>query len=38
MLLDSVERYGLYLSLAADDTETRRISQDENIGIIIICH
>lgn len=32
-LLDSVERYGLYRSLVADDKESRVISQDENIGI-----
>ena len=32
MLLDSLERYGLYLSLAADDVETRRASQDENVS------
>ena len=32
-LLDSMERYGLYRSLVADDNESRVISQEENIGM-----
>ena len=30
--LDNMERYGLYLSLVAPDTESRTVHQDDNFG------
>ena len=33
-----MERYGLYLSLAASDRESRDISQDKNFGIEVLLY
>ncbi|CAI8057684.1 Adhesion G protein-coupled receptor L3, partial [Geodia barretti] len=36
--LDNMERYGLYLSLVAPDTESRTVHQDDNFVIGVIRH